>query len=294
MTWVVWRLHRTALLVAGGLALAYCLVLVATAATGALGTVARDPFGVVENPVSDFFGYLVLAAPALAGAFLGAPLLAGELERGTHVLLLTQSVSRRSWAGSGLLFGGGVAVTAVVAAAAVYAGLAATGPWYDARTIAATGLVPLARTASAFAVGALLGLLLRRVLAASALTLAAVVVSEVALAALRNLIADLVVPAELRTGPLPAGSSVDSDDIWKLDSGYTLAGGGLRTGGSGTGCIQDDVGCLHAAGVDGRWVLVRPATDRWPMHWIEVGLHLLLAAGAVLLLVARTRRPFGR
>ncbi|MBN9795945.1 MULTISPECIES: hypothetical protein [Pseudonocardia] len=289
MTWVVWRTHRGALLVTAGLGVALCLALVVLAAVDALDTVARDPFGVIENPVSDVAGYLVLAAPALVGAFLGAPLLAGDLERGTHVLLLTQSVSRRRWAGSALLVGGGVAVTTVVTAAAVYAGLAATEPWHDARTVAATGLVPLARTLSALTIGVLTGLLLRRVLAASVLTLATVVVTEVAITALRG---HMVAP-RLRTGPLPLGGSSGAGEQ-RLDSGYTLTGGGLRSGASGTGCTQDDVACLRAAGIDGNYVLVHPATDRWPLHWAEVALHLVLAAGAAAWLFARLRRPLGR
>ncbi|MBP2367390.1 ABC transporter permease subunit [Pseudonocardia parietis] len=263
MSWVIWRRHRTALVTTAGLAGTYCLVLAVLAATGTVDTVVRDPFDILGNPAADFFGYLMLAAPALAGAFVGAPLLAGDLERGTHVLLLTQSVSRRRWAASVLLVGGAVVAAAVSVVAAVYLGLAATEPWADPRTMAATGLIPLARTLSAFALGALLGLLLRRVLASAASTLAAVVVTEVAVAALRG----VAVPAELRTGPLPYGGTAD-EDTWVVDRGYTLAGGGMRSGSTGTGCTQDDVECLQAHGVDGSFMLVHPIGDRWPLHWV--------------------------
>jgi hypothetical protein len=43
-------------------------------------------------------GVVVLAvAPAVLGAFWGAPLVARELEAGTHRLVWTQSVTRRRW-----------------------------------------------------------------------------------------------------------------------------------------------------------------------------------------------------
>ena len=39
----------------------------------------------------------VVVFPALVGLFVGAPLLARELQHGTHRLAWTQSVTRRRW-----------------------------------------------------------------------------------------------------------------------------------------------------------------------------------------------------
>ncbi|WP_060574288.1 MULTISPECIES: hypothetical protein [unclassified Pseudonocardia] len=287
MTWVIWRSHRSALLTTVLLAVAGCLVVTVLAVTGRLDD-AVGVDGLLMADASQVLAALTTLAPALAGAFLGAPLLAGDLERGTHVLLLTQAASRRRWATTALLLVGGLGVVAVTVVTAVLQPLNGSAQWYSLEEFSATGLLPLARTLSAVALGAVIGLLVRRVLAASGLTLAAVVVTEVALAALRN----VLVPPVLRTGPLPHGGSVDSGRDQMLDAGYTLAGGGLRP--LGTGCTQDDVACLRAAGIDGNWVLVRPLELRWPMHWVEVGLHLLLTTGALALLFARLRRPLGR
>lgn len=159
--------------------------------------------------------------------------------------------------------------------------------WYPLESFSASGAIPFARTVSAFALGALVGLLVRRVLAASALTLATVVVTEVALVAVR----DVLVPPVVRVGALPYGGNVDSDRDQLVDYGYTVAGAPSTVG---PDCAQDDDVCLQGAGVDGNWVLVRPLELRWPMHWVEVGLHVVLAAAAIALLFARLRRPLGR
>ncbi|MEU4324856.1 hypothetical protein [Nonomuraea dietziae] len=47
--------------------------------------------------VGDLVGWLPLLAPAMIGAFWGAPLLAREFEHGTDQLTWTQSVTRRRW-----------------------------------------------------------------------------------------------------------------------------------------------------------------------------------------------------
>ena len=56
---------------------------------------------------------MLALAPALIGAFWGAPLVARELEAGTHRLVWNQSVTRTRWLATKL------GLTAAVAAAAV-------------------------------------------------------------------------------------------------------------------------------------------------------------------------------
>jgi hypothetical protein len=57
---------------------------------------------------------LLLFLPALVGLFWGAPLVARELEHGTHRLVWTQGVTRLRWATVKLgLVGGGVVLVAV-------------------------------------------------------------------------------------------------------------------------------------------------------------------------------------
>ena len=61
-----------------------------------------------------FVGVLFVVLPLLVGLFWGAPLVAREVEHGTHRLVWTQGVSRRHWAL--VKFGLVGAVTLIVAA----------------------------------------------------------------------------------------------------------------------------------------------------------------------------------
>src|SRR4051795_1905935 len=120
----------------------------------------------------------LVAVPALLGAFWAAPLVARELETGTHRLVWTQSVTRTRWLAVKL---------AVVGAASV----AATGllswmvTWWSspmdrvaqnqfgAGMFGQRNIAPIGYAALAFAIGVAAGLLLRRTLPAMAATLVA-------------------------------------------------------------------------------------------------------------------------
>jgi hypothetical protein len=118
---------------------------------------------------------LVIVVPGLLGAFLGAPLVAGELESGTFRLAWTQDVSRGRWLAVRLAVTG----LACMAVAGLLGWLVTwwAGPLdrvgvdqfgsFDSRDI-----VPAGYAAFAFALGVLLGALLRRTLPALAATLA--------------------------------------------------------------------------------------------------------------------------
>ena len=118
---------------------------------------------------------LARVAPALLGLFWGAPLLAREFETGTYRLAWTQSVSRSRWLVTKLVVGG--LITVVVAAALT---LTITW-WYRSRDMVGGSspydvfdrrdVVPIAYAAFAFALGALVGAVLRRTVAAMATTL---------------------------------------------------------------------------------------------------------------------------
>src|ERR1700733_3454397 len=106
MTHLIWRLHRSQLLIAGG------ALIVLTAAL--LLIPSRD------NHVIEAIVYLTIVVPLLIGLFWGAPLLAKEFEDGTNGLAWTQGVTRRRWLRSNLMWAilaatvWGAAVTAVV------------------------------------------------------------------------------------------------------------------------------------------------------------------------------------
>ena len=116
--------------------------------------------------------------PALIGAFAGAPVLARELETGTFRYAWTQGIGRRRWT-----LGKLVLLAVVVAAAA--GAFSVLFSWYNQPFFAAGYAIPFATrvfdlrevafaawTLAAFAIGALAGMLIRRVVPAIAATLA--------------------------------------------------------------------------------------------------------------------------
>ncbi len=189
MTWLVWRQFRTQAVVVAGLLV---VIAVALAATGphlahlydtTVATCAQHNDCVsarahfqAQAKWHNALNLLVLAAPALLGAFWGAPLVARDLESRTNVLAWTQSVTRSRW----LL----VKVAITGAAGAIAAGLLSLMvTWWSSphdRLVNAPysvfdqrDIVPAAYALFAVALGVVLGVVIRRTLPAMAATLAA-------------------------------------------------------------------------------------------------------------------------
>jgi hypothetical protein len=200
MAWVIWRQHRIAVagLAAflGGLALYVWMVgnqlhhayLAATTCNPNSPTCADliTRFNFINHALQG--GYLLQPVPALIGAFLGAPLLARELETGTFRYAWTQGFQRWRWALAKLVWLA-IAVTAAAAAVSVllswyYRPYLATrngalnldelspfgGGVFDLR-----GISFAAWTLAAFAIGVLAGMLIWRVVPAIVATLVAYV-----------------------------------------------------------------------------------------------------------------------
>ena len=117
--------------------------------------------------------------PALIGAFAGAPVLARELETGTFRYAWTQGIGRWRWTLAKLV----LLAVVVTAAAGAFSVLFS---WYNQPFFAAGYAIPFATrvfdlrgvafaawTLAAFAIGALAGMLIRRVVPAIVATLAA-------------------------------------------------------------------------------------------------------------------------
>lgn len=192
MIWVAWRQFRTQAIVTLGLLAVFAAVVIA------LGLHLRDvySFCIQHNSCSapiggnklaaDLLGPALLAIPALLGMFLGAPLVARELESGTFRLAWTQSVTRRRWLSVRVALVG-VAVLAVAGLASwlVSWGLAPIVAinmnHFDPSMFTARGIVPIGYTAFAFALGVAAGTLTRRTLPAMVVTLIGFITARIAI-----------------------------------------------------------------------------------------------------------------
>lgn len=194
MIWLTWRQNRQQAL-AGVIGLgAIAAFLLATGPGMAtefrrlgLGACLSVP-GRDCNTLTDLFtnrytGYsfvipLFMVVPAIAGMFWGAPLVAREVEQGTHRLVWTQSVSRRRWVWTKIGL-----VAAATAVLAVAFSLAVT--WWSSPLVRAAddrmnpgvfdlrGIVPIAYALFALALGIAAGTVIRKVLPAMAVSLGA-------------------------------------------------------------------------------------------------------------------------
>lgn len=207
MVWVTWRQHRTTLLSVPAVlgAIAVFLVIAgliihhnyahlmacytATGSTAAGGSPIsvgsgsngcghlNSAFNQTDWPIANGLNIALNLGPVLIGAFAGAPMLARELETGTYRFAWTQGFGRERWAIAKLtLLGGTVAVTAA-AFSLVWVWFfqpflnqedlgVMSNAVFDHRPIAYA-----AWTLVAFAIGALAGMLVRRIVPAMATTL---------------------------------------------------------------------------------------------------------------------------
>jgi hypothetical protein len=120
---------------------------------------------------------VLLVAPALVGAFWGAPLVAREFETGTFRLALTQSVTRQRWLAVklGVVGLASVVVTGLLSLVVTWwfspLDRVQVNPLTPAQ-FGERGIVPAGYAAFAFALGVTAGLLIRRTIPAMAVTLA--------------------------------------------------------------------------------------------------------------------------
>lgn len=190
MIWLTWRQYRVQTLAALAVLAAIAIFLVVTglqmrevydstvAGCGSDCEPAKNALVVEYQTLTYYVTSLLLATPGIIGIFWGAPLIARELETGTHRLIWNQSISRGRWllvklGAVGLI---AVAVTGVLSLLVTWW----AGPIdrvnldrFTALMFSGRGVVPLGYAAFAFTLGASAGLLIRRTVPAMAATLAA-------------------------------------------------------------------------------------------------------------------------
>jgi hypothetical protein len=311
MNALLWRLHRSQARVAGAALIVLAAVLLITGIA-----LSRTYHGFVAGcaaahdcgDTSQVFGgyslitnllFATMAIPLLFGLFWGAPLLGKEFEDGTHGLAWTQGVTRRRWLSR--------TVAWALLAAAVWGGvMAALVSWWrgpanalaypgvrlDTGIFDIQGIVPVAYSLFAVALGIAAGAAFRRVLPAMATTFAV-------FTGLRFLIAEYARPHYLtpasRLLPFGTGYGGVPSGSWVLSNG-TTGPGGQHYGSSFT--IQDIPAACRGQGpkpalspspspscmtAHGFHVLItyQPAGRFWAFQGIEAAIFLVLAAALI-------------
>jgi hypothetical protein len=316
MAGVTWRQHRIALAGVAALlgALAVWLWTVgtplhnayaaATACHPASSAACQDLLSAFNASATNKFmgskgpgGVLLQVMPALIGAFAGAPVLAWELETGTFRYAWTQGLRRWRWALSKLV------LLAVVLAAAT-AAFGALVSWYFqpysgagyqdspfADLFSLREVTFPAWTLAAFTIGALAGMLIRRVVPAIVATLAVYAGLAFAAAALlrEHYLTPLITSSNFS---LPGKSTAWIISQWSTKDGrFAFAGdpplslvnqfcSSLPPVKAGPAVFAR---CLAPHGYT-QWTSYQPASRFWPFQWIEGGWLLALSA----LLIAAT------
>ena len=236
--------------------------------------------------------------PALAGLFVGAPLLARELEHGTHRFAWTQGVTRGRWLFSKTALLAGATIAAGAAASAIVMWWRSPFDTLEGRMAPSgfdvEGLVVPAYALFALAIGVLAGLVYRRTVAAMTATL-------VVFVSTRFLVMKFLRPHFLA----PLHSSVVATDSAHQGGAWVLSDVLVDAGGRHITAGREDLAVLHAqqAGIDPHTYLVtlgwkrlfsyQPAGRFWTFQLIEAGLFVALAVAVVLAtlwLVRRTPR----
>jgi hypothetical protein len=297
---LIWRLHRNqvyfaavglamlaVLLVITGITMAndYHVFLRTCAATRSCADGQGQLFS-GDGAIMDVVN-LTVAVPLLLGLFWGAPLVAKELEDGTHNLAWTQGVTRRHWLRTNVIW--------VLLAAALWgAAIAALASWWRGPENAlgtrfdgfdVQGFVPVVYALFAVALGLAMGSLFRRVLPAIATTLGVFVALRVAIGVyvrphFMTPLSKLYPLAGARSNP-PAGSWIISQGI-AAPSGHLL--GSITPGSIPTVCqpgASSDksgiVDCLASHGFR-QVITFQPGSRFWAFQGLEASIFVIAAA----------------
>jgi hypothetical protein len=320
MIWLTWRQHRMQAL-AGAIGLAAIAAFLLATGPGiasafsssglahCLATPGGECGDLAELFTSrynnlQFLVPLFLVVPMLVGLFWGAPLVAREIEQGTHRMVWTQGVTRRRW------FATKVALIGPVAAAgtALFAMLVT---WWSSPLVTASGdrfapgifdlrgIVPIGYVLFAMALGVAAGAGIRKTLPAMAVTLGGFIAVRAVVDAFvrshymaaktiayglfapspRAGMGDWVVSSRLvdPTGHIASGHAIQltPETVNGLCSGATIKPGGFPP--------KEVVGrCLNLLGV--RVVdKYQPGSRYWLFQGIELTIFIALAAALIAL-----------
>jgi hypothetical protein len=299
MGWVTWRQHRLAL--AGVLALigglSVLLVWQGLEMHTAYSRLGLDRCGQLAGPacqlplqafeqqyqnLPQFLPRFLEFLPGLLGMFVGAPLVARELESGTFRFAWTQGTHRLRWITVKLVLLGGALTLLALGFSIVFGWW--YGPWgqlmgrmASGQAYEVTGVVFAARTVFAFTLGALLGTVIRRTVPAMAATAAAwAAVAVPSVLWLRPLIQRPVVA--------PADTNVITGSGWVIHNwvqdaaGRHIANSELLASARAAGAnSRDAYNTWLARNHFSDWVSYQPDSRFWHFQTIEGAAYVLLA-----------------
>jgi ABC-type transport system involved in multi-copper enzyme maturation permease subunit len=268
---------------------------------------------------------VVLVLPALIGVFWGAPLIARELEAGTHRLVWNQSITRTRWlavklglTGLAAMIAAGLGSLAVTWWSSPIDKAATELPRMEPLMFAARGIVPIGYAAFAFALGVTVGMLVRRTLPAMAITLAIFVAGQIAMPLLvrPHLLPPTRSTIELTESNidgfhwdesgevLQVWSDAGPADAWVLSShsvdpsghavdtismssssGPCAPPAGPPDEGTVTACLDE----IQRLGYR-QEATYHPSSRFWPFQWYETGIYTALALGLAGFCFWRIRR----
>jgi hypothetical protein len=335
MTWLTWRQYRAQAAVAALVLAAFATVLLVTGFQLAAQwhtllascTASRTCGGLHEggtpliNPLGWDLAVLSLMAPALFGVLVGAPLVAHELETRTSDFAWAQSITRTHWLA--------VKVGWVLLAAAVWGGaIAALVTWWSGPRNAAfanafqanyfdqQGLVPVAYSVFATALGIAAGAVLRRTLPAIAIVIGGFIgmrlwISQglrmhfmTPVTTFYGVAANFNPPAGSintggglinKAGQLVTGSfgnvMIDGVPSTSLPAACQQLIPASASGPSGpSGATLNAVyGCLQKAGYR-QFISYQPISRYWAFQGIETGIYLAVAAALIAITFYAVRR----
>jgi hypothetical protein len=324
MIWLTWRQFRTQTWVTVGCLAVLGVVLILTGLSiadaydtnvpgcgsncaGAIDAFLRDARTGNNRIVYNLATYGMYLVPAVIGIFWGAPLIARELESGTHRLAWNQTVTRTRWLATKLALVGAATVATVALLSWTITSWAhhidnATGDRirpvlnpnglggiYDAR-----GVVPIGWALFAFILGVTAGMLIRRAVAAMAATLGVYIA---ALLAMPLWIREHLTRAVHTTRALDianlAGLGLNQDgrmhvagdaptNAWVLSNQVVTSSGDVFTGPANPQYCAQGVSpqrCQEWLGTLGlrQDLTYHPASHFWSLQWAETGIFVGLA-----------------
>jgi hypothetical protein len=267
--WLAWRNNRQAAMIGGVLAFGAAVALMVVAILE-----VAEPTASVHT-MSTAFRAVLISAPAVAGVFIGAPLLSADFERGTYLLTWTQGMTRRHWAAANLsLLIALSALAAAVMSVGAQIWIAHLPNTFDSTWGMYDLQAPIVFSYVLFAVtlGAAAGAALRRTVPAMAATLGLFIAIRVAFVELARphllpTITRVVIGGTGTKSVVPPGAGYV--DATFLDSHLNPLAPG------------SPIGAITPISL-----VYQPPSHFWPMQGIESGIFVVLASA---LLVAALR-----